>query len=306
MEEKDQKSLKEQRDRRKRIQRIRGFIIGVVSVWMVLSTVLITFLCIKMVSLQKQMDYLLGDYDKSTTVDVSTNQANDTQEVPLVQTNINADNLAGENDIKKVYLTFDDGPSPNTNEILNILDDYNIKATFFVTGKEDEASLAAYRRIVEEGHTIAMHSYSHKYSEIYSSMEAFQKDFERIQNLIYDTTGVESRYYRFPGGSSNHVSNVDMYQYIRYIQEHGVTYFDWNVSSGDATTQAFTSDELVENVMGDVVKYKTSVVLLHDAADKQATVQALPVLIEALQREGAMILPIDENTTVIQHVSIQK
>ena len=206
---------------------------------------------------------------------------------------------------RKVALTFDDGPSEHTNEILDILDDYGIKATFFVVGKEDEASLAAYQRIVDEGHTIAMHSYSHKYSDIYSSLDAFQTDLERIQNLIYDTTGVECRYYRFPGGSSNKVSNTDMSAYISYLNAQGITYYDWNVSSGDATTQAFTADELVENVMTDVVKYKTSVVLLHDSTAKTTTVQALPAMIEALQQSGAVILPIDEDTTVIQHVCIQ-
>ena len=181
-----------------------------------------------------------------------------------------------------------------------------MKATFFVNGRQDETSIAAYKRIVDEGHTIAMHSYSHKYSEIYESVDAFQKDFERIQNLIYDTTGVECTYYRFPGGSSNRVSNANMLDYINYLNGQGVTYFDWNVSSGDATSQAFTVDELVENVMKDVVKYKTSVVLLHDANNKTTTVQALPTMIESLQESGAIILPIDENTQVIQHTSIQK
>jgi peptidoglycan/xylan/chitin deacetylase (PgdA/CDA1 family) len=141
---------------------------------------------------------------------------------------------------------------------------------------------------------------------VYASLDAFQADFERIQNLIYDTTGVDSIYYRFPGGSSNHVSNTDMAQFIQYVNDQGITYFDWNVSSGDATTQAFTADELVENVMGDVVQYKTSIVLLHDANDKKTTVEALPTLIETLQSVGAIILPIDEDTTVIQHVSIQE
>lgn len=86
----------------------------------------------------------------------------------------------------------------------------------------------------------------------------------------------------------------------------GLLISDWNVSSGDATSHAFTADELVENVMSDVVKYKTSVVLLHDATAKTTTVQALPAMIEALQQSGAMLLPIDEDTTVIQHVSIQQ
>ncbi len=305
MEEKGQNGLKQQRDRRKRVQRIKTAIIAFLSVWIIISMVLITFLCIKMVTMQKQIDDLAGRSGGSGQVAAQINGSGE-DGVLVSQTEMSIDNLAGEDDLRKVYLTFDDGPSSNTNAILDVLDDYGVKATFFVTGKEDEESKAAYRRIVEEGHTIAMHSYSHKYSEIYSSLDAFQQDFERIQNLIYDTTGVESLYYRFPGGSSNHVSNVDMAQYIQYINSQGVTYFDWNVASGDATAQAFTSEELVENVMGDVVKYKTSIVLMHDAANKQATVQALPALIEALQGAGAIILPIGEETTVIQHVSIQK
>ena len=306
MKDKEVKVLKDQRDRRKRVQRIRTGIITFISVWMVLSIVLTAFMCVKIVSLQKQIDILSGNYDESQEVSnkVSSSAA-DTRNV-LIQTIDDKENLAQEGEVHQVYLTFDDGPSEQTQAILDILDDYGVKATFFVNGREDEASLAAYRRIVDEGHTIAMHSYSHKYSEIYASMEAFEADFLRIQNLIYDTTGVDCMYYRFPGGSSNRVSNTDMSEYIQYLNKQGVTYYDWNVSSGDATSQAFTVDELVENVMKDVVKYKTSVVLLHDANTKTTTVQALPAMIEALQASGALILPIDENTRVIQHTSIQK
>ena len=214
------------------------------------------------------------------------------------------DNLADPKDTLKVYLTFDDGPSENTDAILDTLDDYGIKATFFVTGKEDEHSKEMYKRIVDEGHTIGMHSYSHKCSDIYSSVDAFASDLDRIQNLIYDVTGVDCLYYRFPGGSSNQVSNVEMARYIEYLTKNGITYFDWNVSSGDATSQAYSPDELVENVMADVVKYKTSVVLMHDADAKDATVAALPKLIEALQGVGAVILPISEDTMLIQHVTL--
>ena len=308
MKEQEHKVLKEERDRRKRVQHIRTGIITVISVWMILSIVITCILCAKVISLQKQINIMTGSYDQSASVDQQVNQSSgeDTADVVLGQPTTAEDNKASEGDFHKVYLTFDDGPSEHTNEILDILDDYGIKATFFVVGKEDEASLAAYQRIVDEGHTIAMHSYSHKYSDIYSSLDAFQTDLERIQNLIYDTTGVECRYYRFPGGSSNKVSNTDMSAYISYLNAQGITYYDWNVSSGDATTQAFTADELVENVMADVVKYKTSIVLLHDSTAKTTTVQALPAMIEALQQSGAVILPIDEDTTVIQHVCIQQ
>ena len=89
-----------------------------------------------------------------------------------------------------------------------------------------------------------------------------------------------------------------MREFIRYLNGRGITYYDWNVSSGDATSQAYTADELIQNVMGDVTKYKTSVVLMHDSAVKPATVEALPALIEQLQGIGAEILPIDENTAI--------
>ena len=298
-------NLKSKRDRRKRVARIKTAILSTIAIWMAISIIVITLLCIKVVSLQKQIDFLTGDYDYSENVDAAVNGADSGLKL-VNQTDEDIDNLAGTEDVLKVYLTFDDGPSENTNEILDILDDYGVKATFFVVGKPEEEYKGIYQRIVNEGHTIGMHSYSHKYSEIYSSLDAFKNDFEQIQNLIYDTTGVESVYYRFPGGSSNKVSNIDMSQYIQYVNDQGVKYFDWNVSSGDATSLAYTPDDLVENVMNDVVKYKTSVVLMHDTEAKDATVQALPKLIEELQKAGALILPIDGETTVIQHVTISQ
>ena len=298
-------NLKSKRDRRKRVARIKTAILSTIAIWMAISIIVITLLCIKVVSLQKQIDILTGDYDYSENVDAAVNGADSGLKL-VNQTDEDIDNLAGTEDVLKVYLTFDDGPSENTNEILDILDDYGVKATFFVVGKPEEEYKGIYQRIVNEGHTIGMHSYSHKYSEIYSSLDAFKNDFEQIQNLIYDTTGVESVYYRFPGGSSNKVSNIDMSQYIQYVNDQGVKYFDWNVSSGDATSLAYTPDDLVENVMNDVVKYKTSVVLMHDTEAKDATVQALPKLIEELQKAGALILPIDGETTVIPHVTISQ
>ena len=107
---------------------------------------------------------------------------------------------------------------------------------------------------------------------------------------------------RFPGGSSNQVSNTDMTEFIRFLKEKGITYYDWNVASGDATSQAYTPDELVQNVMNDVGRYETSIVLMHDASNKSGTVEALPVMIDKLQELGAELLPIDEKTTPIQQI----
>ena len=161
-----------------------------------------------------------------------------------------------------------------------------------------------FKYIVEEVHTLGMLSYSHNYSVLYDSMSAFEQDFNQIHDYLIEVTGVDCKYYRFPGGSSNQVSNSDMREFIRYLNDRGSTYYDWNVSSGDATSQAYTADALIQNVMGDVTKYKTSVVLMHDSAVKPATVEALPALIEQLQGIGAEILPIDENTAAVHHVSI--
>lgn len=214
-------------------------------------------------------------------------------------------NLLGEGEHPKVYLTFDDGPSENTAKILDILKEKNIKATFFVIGQEDEESKELYQRIVDEGHTLGMHSYSHKYDVIYKSLDAFAEDMNHLQTYLEEVTGVTPTIMRFPGGSSNQVSNVDIKELIRYVKEQGITYYDWNVVSGDATSQVYTPDELVANVMDDVVKYHTSVVLMHDSSAKASTVEALKPMIEQLQDLGAELLPIDENTKPIQHIKAE-
>lgn len=210
-----------------------------------------------------------------------------------------------EDGIRRVYLTFDDGPSIYTEELLDILAQYDVKATFFVTakGKEDYGDI--YRRIVEEGHTLGMHSYSHEYSNIYASLENFQEDIEKLRNFLYRETGTVSRFYRFPGGSSNTVSATDIHEFIRYLNAMDIDYFDWNVSSGDASSVRLGSDEIVDRVVREIPSRRVAVVLMHDAADKHSTVEALPRLIEEIQgmEDGTEILPITEETMLIQHVS---
>ena len=208
---------------------------------------------------------------------------------------------------RKVYLTFDDGPSSNTDAILDILKQYDVKATFFVTGKPQEKYKEMYQRIVEEGHTLGMHSYSHKYDEIYASEEAFEEDLSRLQDFLYDTTGVWSHFYRFPGGSSNQVSTVDMSELVAYMQQQDIYYLDWNVSSGDATGKKVKAQTLVDNVLTGVGKHQTSVVLLHDAANKNTTVEALPAIIEEIQAmDDTVLLPVSDDMEFVQHLKLQQ
>ncbi|MCM1057075.1 MAG: polysaccharide deacetylase family protein [Firmicutes bacterium] len=205
--------------------------------------------------------------------------------------------------VHKVYLTFDDGPSKYTYDILDILDSYGVKATFFVVGKETDYSREAMQEIVNRGHTLGMHSYSHKYAEIYDSLEAFAEDYGKIRDYVYEVTGVESTVYRFPGGSSNSVSDLDMEIFADYLDEQGVRFFDWNISSGDGGKKLLSVDTLVENSTEDIKRFGTSVILMHDAASKSTTVEALPEIIETiLALEDTVILPITEDTELVQHI----
>jgi peptidoglycan/xylan/chitin deacetylase (PgdA/CDA1 family) len=207
---------------------------------------------------------------------------------------------------KTVYLTFDDGPSEHTDKLLDVLAEYDVKATFFVVCNPDESLWPMYKRIVEEGHTLAMHSYSHVYSEVYASEESFIQDVTSLHDFLYEETGVDCKLYRFPGGSSNTVSNVAIQTLIAYLNEEDITYFDWNALSGDAVDPSLSAGELNANIMEYVrANSGDSVVLMHDIDACENTLEALPELIETLQSEGYTIRAIDSNTEPVQHVSYQ-
>ena len=204
---------------------------------------------------------------------------------------------------KTVYLTFDDGPSAHTQEVLDILDRYDIKATFFVTGiNPDYLDMIGecYRR----GHTIGMHTYSHDYAQVYASIDAYWSDLNAIADVVREQIGYVPCFIRFPGGSSNTVS-ADytpgiMSQLSQDVVAEGYQYYDWDASCGDGAEH--TADELVDATMVDTSYDYTSIVfLMHDGADKATTVEALPRIIEYFQSEGYAFAPLDRNTPVPHH-----
>ncbi len=305
-------------ERRKRVQSIKLALIYTLLGWMLITLIALVLLTVKVFSLQKQVNRITevvestirensgGKQDISTS-ETDTGNAKthpETETTYKVQNGMSEENRYQEGDSRKVYLTFDDGPGEKTGEILDILKENGVKATFFVVGSEAPEATTLYQRIVEEGHTIGMHSYSHKFTEIYGSEKAFTADLQKLSDTIREATGVTPSLYRFPGGSNNRVSNLDMGVFIHKLDEKGITYFDWNVTAGDATVSEPGVEELVENVMADVVKYKTSVVLLHDGEDQEITVEALPSLISEIQKLGAEILPITDSTDPIQYVTL--
>lgn len=204
---------------------------------------------------------------------------------------------------KKIYITFDDGPSKNTDELLDLLAQYNAKATFFVIGHEGEESKRLYKRIVDEGHAIGMHSYSHDYEKIYKSVEDFEKDFTKISDLLYDSIGYVPDLYRFPGGSSNsRCKKLTIQPFIRFLIDRDLRYFDWNVENGDATGKSYTAEELAQNLLDGVEKKTTSVILCHDTNAKGKTLESMKIVLPTLVKKGAQILPITADTPMIRHV----
>lgn len=234
------------------------------------------------------------DLDKpSETVDVEAG------------TDVVEDDATSVENTKRVYLTFDDGPSIYTGQILDVLKANNVKATFFVIGR-DKDFYEYYQRIVDEGHTIGMHSYSHVYQDFYASKESFAAELAKLNDLIYNVTGVKSSIFRFPGGSSNNVSTLPIEEYISYLNEQNIDYYDWNALNGDAVTNGLSPEQLVNNIMNDVSQHEDSIVLMHDLQTTHTTVESLQLLIDTLKTEGYEILPIDENTPLIQHVAVEE
>lgn len=195
--------------------------------------------------------------------------------------------------VKRAYLTFDDGPSPNTDRILDILNLYGVKATFFVNNKEGAENILRYQRIVNEGHTIGLHSASHVYREVYKSAEDFIADYLANQAYIAQITGVTPIIYRFPGGSNNKVSKVDTSVFIDILNQNGIPYYDWNAYAGDAVKKIKPASKLAENALNGCTGKNDVMILMHDLTEKTTTVDALPAIIEGLIARGYVILPID-------------
>ncbi|MBM7867772.1 polysaccharide deacetylase family protein [Heliobacterium gestii] len=189
---------------------------------------------------------------------------------------------------KTAYLTFDDGPSENTAAVLNILARYHVKATFFVNGNPTAAGKALYQRIVQEGHALGNHTYSHDYKKVYASMDAFLADARRLDDLIEEATGLRPELLRFPGGSNNLVSPSRrfMSELTRRVIDAGYQYVDWNVDSLDAAKTTQDRAIIVDAVTQQAAGQDRVIVLFHDSQPKRTTVEALPEVIERLQAEG--------------------
>ncbi len=205
-----------------------------------------------------------------------------------------------------VYLTFDDGPSSDvTPRILDILKRRNIKATFFVVNYS-VANEKLIKRIVKEGHTLALHGLSHVYRDIYRSEAAFMKNITRLRKKLFKLTGKDCTIMRFPGGSSNSSSKFNpgvMTRLTSLVQEEGYRYFDWNVSAEDAERYK-SKGSVYRNVTSGLRKHRVNVVLCHDFGGNHVTCDALDDVIDYAQNRGYTFRRISKRTELVQHKPI--
>jgi peptidoglycan/xylan/chitin deacetylase (PgdA/CDA1 family) len=199
---------------------------------------------------------------------------------------------------KVIYLTFDDGPGPRTQELLNIFKKYGVKATFFVVKNGYKGTI---QRIVQEGHSIGVHTATHKFKEVYASEEAYFADLNAVREHVLQLTGVNTQLLRFPGGSSNTVSCFNpgiMTRLTQRVKELDFRYFDWNVDSRD-TGGAKTASEVFYNVISGVSGREVSVVLQHDI--KGFSIDAVEQIIVWGLENGYTFLPLDTTSPVCEH-----
>ena len=286
--------------RKKRVKRIKKIIVGTAIVLLLLPTIMCLFLLVKVHSLEKQIETITKVSD-SGVVKAQEKEVKTTKAPKKASTAEPTIKPTDDTTTKKVYLTFDDGPGSQTGKILDILKKNHVKATFFVTGKEDASSKKIYQRIVKEGHTLAMHSYSHIQDVIYDSKEAFEKDLKQINRCLYEATGVHTKFYRFPGGSSTQNTSLSIQNFIDVLKKNHYLYLDWNVISPDINNAHATKEQVVTGVMQGVDAYDTAVVLMYDVADKPMTVKALPSIIKQIKAKNYELLPVDESMILIQH-----
>ncbi len=204
-----------------------------------------------------------------------------------------------------IYLTFDDGPSQYTEDLLSVLKKHNVKATFFVTFDSPEHEYLI-GKAYDSGHAIGAHAYHHIYSEVYADEESYFNDLGKIQDVIKRQTGQETKYIRFPGGSSNRVS--EKYQkgimtiLTNKVTELGYRYFDWNAASHDSSEK--DPKIILKNAKRCIMNVDSAVILFHDS--KPTTPKIIDKLISWGLRHGCKFLPIDDNTPDIHHEIVNK
>ncbi|MBR6822523.1 MAG: polysaccharide deacetylase family protein, partial [Clostridia bacterium] len=245
----------------------------------------------ELTSIKKEFDLIKEENDKlSGDLDV-LKQENESLKKELEDLKAEKEKQEQQSTAKIAYLTFDDGVSKNTPELLEVLDRYGVKATFFPNWKPSLKEY--YKLIVDKGHALGNHTATHEWGKVYSSLEGFKDEVKTLEDNVYEVTGVRPTLFRFPGGTNNTKNfkyngrNTELIpNAIEWLTSGGYSYFDWNVDSGDADGKKYTADEIASHVLSQAKGKQVAVILMHDAFSKHTTIEALPKIIEGLKAQG--------------------
>ena len=186
-----------------------------------------------------------------------------------------------------VYLTFDDGPSKNTAAILDVLKEEGVPATFFVIGVETERGKALYQRILDEGHALGLHTYSHEYGKIYASADAYLDDLAKLSAHLRDTVGVQPTIFRFPGGSNNATASPAVLKEIKErAAKMGLHWFDWNALGKDDRSWTAAPEDILQNIVRTAGDKKRIVTLMHDDGLRTTAAEAVRLVIAHYREKG--------------------
>ncbi|GIP34600.1 polysaccharide deacetylase family protein [Paenibacillus sp. J2TS4] len=194
-----------------------------------------------------------------------------------------------------VYLTFDDGPSGLTPQVLDLLAEEGIPATFFVLGQMAEQYPETIARIVDEGHSLGNHSYNHVYKDLYRDFDHFWEQTVTTEQILEELTGKRPTLLRAPGGT---YTNFDAF-YFYYLKEAGYRIVDWNVDSGDSKRRGVPASEIIATVKQSPLRHELTV-LLHDGQGHQETVKALPDIIKFYKDKGYSFAALEEKEDPVQ------
>lgn len=310
-----QSEFENRRRERRRRERLRKKRIRAVILLFAFVGV-ITLGCVAVSSMRKNQsdaeNFISGNQTAEENSDTSPDSAPAESNTPIPEQHAssNIPPASEENDLltiiaqsgqkNRCYLTFDDGPTTNiTPQILDTLRKYNAKATFFEVGSLIDSNPDIARRVYEEGHLVANHSYSHNYDKLYATEESFRSEMEKayttINSVRDESAGEEFKLMRFPGGSYNAGDHAaEKQKYKKTLKDMGYYYIDWNTLTGDAEGKTKNASELLEYLKKNIEGYNNLVVLMHDASTKQPTADALPSVIEYLAGKGYTFHRLDD------------
>ena len=262
----------------------------VIMVLMVIGIIVTWINCAKIMKSNAEYELAYQQYQEALIKEQEELERKRQEKLPkLTEAGIENMNHIYSSDTKRAFLTFDDGPSSNTNQILDILNERGIKATFFVLGSNVEKNPEVVKRMYDEGHFIANHGYSHVYETIYQSPQAVLDEYNKCNQVVRDAIGEQeynSHLFRFPGGLVGGKYADIKNQANDLLLQNNIVHVDWNALNGDSETTNPNIEYEMQRIQETVGDKQSVVILMHDAQAKKVTVEALPGIIDYLKGQG--------------------